>query len=244
MSGRLYLKYRVRQAMKDSRRAIPLLILLAMLVGVGATVLSFVGGQGWIERYLASKEKDKRLQAIAAAELIGGETAADLLAPYATDVDTDIAMRVLDVLGRVRTQRHRKRLTDAMTSDDPRMRAAGVNAASWYGPESPEMKVIADRLGVDAHAEVRCAAAKALGRQHAWWAMPELIAAMRSDDGRLRAHAAEAVFVMTGTRFPFRPNDEPDKREAVVKRIETLYKEGQADAAHKTYLAQKEMNKR
>jgi hypothetical protein len=106
------------------------------------------------------------------------------------------------------------------------------------------MKLILSRLSEDAHVEVRCAAAKALGRQHVWVAMPDLISAMRSDEDRLRTHAAEAVFVLTGTRFPFRPNDEPQKREAVVQRIEKLYREGQADAAHKTYLAQKEMNQR
>ena len=104
-----------------------------------------------------------------------------------------------------------KQIRTAMADPRPQIRQ---QAATAYA-RAAHIKNIAPLVKVaqtDKSPVVRASAITALGKRRVYEEMETLLQAMNDDDIIVRRRAAEAVVVMIGRRYPYKPNASPARR--------------------------------
>jgi HEAT repeat protein len=200
------------------------LILVAGAGVVTAAILALTCGSFSMDPAARPGDTKARLAAIDEIKRSPSAESASALAPLTTDANTQVSVRALETLGRMRRVEAVEPMKAALKDPRPETREAGAIALGRLGARgAPEALIQA--LRTDAAPEVRTAAVTALGINRDWNAMPDIIRALEDNSYPVRAGAAMAVRRMWQRDFFYRPEDTPQKRAASVARIRDAWED-------------------
>ncbi|MCX5682218.1 MAG: HEAT repeat domain-containing protein [Planctomycetota bacterium] len=203
------------------------LILVAGAGIVTAAILALTCGSFFTDPAArAAQPGDTKARLAAINEIAHAPSAKTMsaLAPLTTDADTQVSVRALETLGRMRRVEAVEPMKAALKDPRPETREAGVIALGRLGARG-DPEALVQALRTDAAPEVRAAAVTALGLNHDWSAMPDILRALEDESDLVRAGAASAVRRLWQRDFFYRPDDPPQKRAASVARIRDAWEE-------------------
>ncbi len=129
----------------------------------------------------------------------------EALSKEAASKDIPTARRAVESMGFVGFKAL-KHIRVAMEDPRPAVRQKAVTAYATAAKPKSIAPVLKEIVRTDNSPIVRATAVTALGRERVYEEMETLLAAMNDDDIVVRRRAAEAVVLMIGRRYPYKPH--------------------------------------